>query len=84
MKEMNDWLKDWNLDEITDLFHIIGSAHKSKNAKKLTEILDEVSELRDLLGTIPIDRIGRLLKKLVDVIAIRTVDEYVDENQEKT
>lgn len=70
MKEFDDW----EIDDIMYLYEIIDSAHKAKNAKKLSQILDEVSDLRELLGKIHIEKIQNLLKILSDLVVNRTDD----------
>lgn len=64
--------EDWDMEDITFLYKIIDMAHKAKNASKLSQILDEINDLRELLGSIDIKKIGDLLKKLVDIMVDRT------------
>jgi hypothetical protein len=74
--------EEWDIEDLTHLFNIIDSAHKAKNVKKLSQILDELSGLYELLGEIDIKKIGNLLRKLADILVERTNENLGD--QEKT
>jgi len=73
--------KDWDTDSLYYLYRIMDTANAIKNTT-LSKILDELSDLRELLSKITVTNIQSFLKKITDEIEVRAKKDLGD--QEKT